>query len=402
MATVIVDGKEVQALKGAPSEIAARANVTAYVPRDAELLAAQGYRVLAVAGGLEGEISPVGLLALQDLPRADSRSVVARLSGLGVRVAMVTGDSLATARAVASQVGIAGRACSAPELRENVEQSLDCAIFAGVFPEDKFRLVSALQHAGHVVGMTGDGVNDAPALKQAEVGIAVATATDVAKASASLVLTNPGLTDTLAAVETSRRIYQRMLTYTLNKIIKTIEIALFLSLGVIFTHSFIVTPLLVVLLLFTNDFLTMSIATDRVRTSTTPDRWHIGTLMLAGAVLGGFILLLSLGLFFAARDFLVLLLPQLQTLVFATLVLTGQGMVYLVRERRHFWNSAPSPWMIFASVIDLIVVWLLATRGILMAPLPSAIVGVILVACVLFLAMLDFLKVPILKALSYR
>ncbi len=130
--------------------------------------------------------------------------------------------------------------------------------------------------------MTGDGVNDAPALKQAEVGIAVANATDVAKASASLVLTNPGLTDTLAAVETSRRIYQRMLTYTLNKIIKTVEVGLFLSIGVILTRTFIITPLLIVMLLFTNDFVTMSIATDHVSASPMPDRWHIRTLMLAG------------------------------------------------------------------------------------------------------------------------
>jgi H+-transporting ATPase len=187
---------------------------------------------------------------------------------------MVTGDGVATAQAVAAQVGIAGRTCSASDLRGNIDQVLDCAVFAGVFPEDKFHLVRALQQAGHIVGMTGDGVNDAPALKQAEVGIAVASATDVAKASASLVLTNPGLTDTLAAVETSRRIYQRMLTYTLNKIIKTVEIGLFLSIGVLLTRTFIITPLLIVMLLFTNDFVTMSIATDHVSASPMPDRWR--------------------------------------------------------------------------------------------------------------------------------
>jgi len=247
--------------------------------------------------------------------------------------------------------------------------------------------------------MTGDGVNDAPALKQAEVGIAVASATDVAKASASLVLTNPGLTDTLTAVETSRRIYQRMLTYTLNKIIKTVEITLFLSAGVILTRTFIITPLLIVMLLFTNDFVTMSIATDHVSASPMPDRWQIRSLMLAGISLGSFILLLSFGLFFYGRGFLRLPLPELQTLVFVTLVFTGQGMVYLVRERRHFWNSPPSQWMILSSIVDVSVVCLLSIRGILMAPLPASLAGAVLLACVLYLIALDFLKVPILRRL---
>ncbi len=324
------------------------------------------------------------------------------LTELGVRVAMVTGDGLATARAIAAQVGISGDACSAQDLRENMDKALGCAVFAGVFPEDKFQLVRALQQAGHVVGMTGDGVNDAPALKQAEVGIAVASATDVAKASASLVLIKPGLTDALAAVETSRRIYQRMLTYTLNKIIKTVESGLFLSVGVIATRTFVITPLLIVMLLFTNDFVTMSIATDHVSASPTPDCWDIRRLIMAGMSLGSLILLLSFGLFFFGRDFLHLPLSQLQTLVFIMLVFTGQGMVYLVRERHHFWNSAPSGWMMLSSIIDVGMVCLMARRGILMAPLPGAIIASVILACALFLIALDFLKVPILSRLMYK
>jgi H+-transporting ATPase len=395
------DGKELRALKGAPQAVAARVGHTTDIDADVERLAAGGYRVLAVAGGADGILRLIGLLALQDPPREDSKSLVARLNQLGVRVAMVTGDGLATASAVAAQVGISGRACSSRELRENIDQTLDCAVFAGVFPEDKFHLVRALQRAGHIVGMTGDGVNDAPALKQAEVGIAVSSATDVAKASASLVLTNPGLTDTLAAVETSRRIYQRMLTYTLNKIIKTVEVGLFLSIGVILSRTFIITPLLIVMLLFTNDFVTMSIATDHVSASPMPDRWHIRSLMLAGMSLGGLVLLLSFGLFFCGRDILHLPLPELQTLVFVTLVFTGQGMVYLVRERQHFWESAPSRWMILSSIMDVAVVCLMSVRGILMAPLPSAVIASVILACALYLIALDFLKVPILSRVMY-
>ena len=393
------NGQLIETLKGAPQAVAARAVAPPDLPADVERLAAGGYRVLAVAAGPADRTRVAGLLAMQDPPRVDSRELVHSLNQLGVRVTMVTGDGLATARAVAAQVGIEGRACAADELRRDPAITLECAVLAGVFPEDKFNLIRALQGSGKVIGMTGDGVNDAPALRQAEVGIAVASATDVAKASASLVLTNPGLTDILAAVETSRRIYQRMLTYTLNKIIKTVEIGLFLSLGVMLTRSFVVTPLLIVLLLFTNDFVTMSIATDHVSFSATPDRWRIGPLMAAGFTLGAAVLALSFGLFFYGRTVMRLPLSQLQTLVFVTLVFTGQGMVYLVRERGHFWKSRPSRWMLIASGVDIVVVCALAVSGVLMAPLAPLFVGAVLAICALYLAALDFLKVPALARL---
>ena len=231
----------------------------------------------AIAVGTENALHLAGLVALADAPREDSRQLVQSLRNLGVRVVMVTGDGPATAGAIATQVGIGDRTCPPEMLRgDRILQGVqECDVIAGVFLEDKFRLVQALQQTGHVTGMTGDGVNDAPALKQAEVGIAVANATDVAKAAASIVLTNQGLSDVVVAVETSRCIYQRMLTYTLNKIVKTIEIAIYLSLGMMLTGTFVITPLLIVLLLFTNDFVTMSIATDRVSFSYKPDRWRI-------------------------------------------------------------------------------------------------------------------------------
>jgi H+-transporting ATPase len=276
---------------------------------------------------------------------------------------------------------------------------LQSDVFAGVYPEDKFHIVQALQRAGTVTGMTGDGVNDAPALKKAEVGIAVANATDVAKAAASLVLTNPGLTDILAAVKTSRRIYQRMLTYTLNKIIKTIEIALLLSVGVMLTGSLVITPLLIVLLLFTNDFVTMSIATDTVSYSQQPDHWHIRSLVLVGLALGSLILVFSFGIFLAGRDWLQLPLPQLQTLVFITLVFTGQGTVYLVRQRQHFWKSRPSKWLVLSSAADIAVVSILASRGILMEAIPPQVLFGSLIACGCYLAAVDFVKIGLLRKL---
>ena len=292
--------------------------------------------MLAVASGSDRDtLRLAGLVALEDPPRADSGLLVRGLQDLGVRVVMVTGDNLATACAVAQRVGIGSRAAAADALDHlDGSRALDHDVYARVFPEHKIKLVRLLQAAGHIVGMTGDGVNDAPALKQADVGVAVASATDVARASAGVVLT----------------------------------VAVFLSIGVMLTNTFVITPLLIVLLLFTNDFVTMSIATDHVSYSRTPDRWNIKTLMLTGGALAVLVLLLSFTVFFVGRDVLGLPLTQLQTLVFVMLVATGQGNVYLICERAHFWQSRPSAWLVSTSMADLAVVASMATIGVLMTP----------------------------------
>ncbi|MDE3168719.1 MAG: plasma-membrane proton-efflux P-type ATPase, partial [Acidobacteriota bacterium] len=191
--------------------------------------------------------------------------------------------------------------------------------------------------------------------------------------------------------------YQRMLTYTLNKIVKTLEIAVFLSVGVMLTRVFVITPLLVVLLLFTNDFVTMSIATDRVSYSPRPDRWDIRTLMLIAAPLAALMLLLLFAVFFFGRDALHLALPQLQTLVFLTLVFTGQGNVYLVRERHRLWHSRPSRWLFLASGADVIAVSVMANFGILMAPIAWRITGCLGVVVVAYLVIIDALKVRVFR-----
>ncbi|HVW86986.1 MAG TPA: HAD-IC family P-type ATPase [Bryobacteraceae bacterium] len=384
-------------VKGAPSAIAALVGVPEL--EEAGQLARAGYRVLAVAAGKAQSMSPVGFLALLDPPRDDSARLIASLHNLGVRVVMITGDSAETARAIAAQVGITGEACSRERLRADIDAAANaCNVFAGVFPENKFHLVQALQRAGHVAGMTGDGVNDAPALKQAEVGVAVATATDVAKAAASIVLTNPGLGELVSAIETSRRIYQRMLTYTLNKIIKTLEIALFLTLGVVLTRTLIISPLLIVLLLFTNDFVTMSIATDRVGFSQLPERWRIRSLMLTALPLACLLVLFSLSVLFVGWRVLGLGTREIQTLAFLTLVFGGQGTVYLVRERSHLWRSRPSRWMLLSSGIDLLIVSALAARGVLMAPLRPVLIVSLLAAVMLYLFVVDYLKIAIFRS----
>ncbi len=392
------DGSRMRVMKGAPQTIAALTDGR-NIEVDVAELASQGNRVLAVASGPEsGPFQLAGLLGLQDTPRPDSQDLIRELNELGVRVVMVTGDDPLTAKAVAAQVGISGESCSGEMLRGiDGSSTPDCSIFAGVFPEDKFRLVQGLQKTGHVVGMTGDGVNDAPALKQAEVGIAVANATDVAKAAASLVLTRPGLSNILDAVKTSRRIYQRMLTYTLNKIIKTFQIALFLSLGFVFTRMFVVTPLLIILLLFANDFVTMSLSTDNVSYSRTPDQWKILPMIIAAFGLALPVLFLSFGFFYIANSVLHLPLGQLQTLMFVMLVFTGQANVYLVRERQHFWKSAPSRWMLLGTLADVILVGIFASQGILMTAIPLSYIAISLLVIALFIPCADWLKILIFK-----
>ncbi len=390
------NGSTTLAAKGAAEAIAALCTAPPDIAAAEAELAALGARVLAVAiGPAKGQMRLVGLLALEDPPRPDSAALVAGLRQLGVRVVMATGDAAPTAAAIAKRIGIEGEAGDAASLEgalAGTGDPLRFGVFARVLPEHKIALVRRLQQAGHIVGMTGDGVNDAPALRQAEVGIAVASATDVARAAAGIVLTSPGLVDALAAVRTSRAIYQRMLTYTINKIMKTLEIAVFLSLGVILTGQFVITPLLIVMLLFTNDFVTMTIATDRVTPSPKPDRWDVRALMTTGAALAGGVLVLSFTVFFAGRDWLGLPLAQLQTLVFVMLVATGQGNVYLVRERGPFWRSRPGAWLLASSVADLVVVVAMAATGVLMAAVKLSLLLALLVVVACYLLLLDQVK----------
>ena len=383
------------AMKGAALEVAALAGIKT-ISDEVSQLTAQGYRVLGVAFGEENKLRFAGLIALQDPPRKDSSALIATLRDLGIRVVMITGDSVGTAQSVAKEVGIGARACTAQMLnKSNFKDVNQYDVFAQVFPADKYRLVENFQQAGHITGMTGDGVNDAPALKQAEVGIAVASATDVAKAAASLVLTNPGLLDVITAVNVSRQIYQRMLTYTLNKIIKTLEIAIFMSVGVMLTGVFVITPLLMVLLMFTNDFVTMAIATDRVNGAKKPERWNISALMFTAAPLAACMLALSFSVFFVGRDYLHLPLDQLQTLIFIMLIFTGLGNVFIVRERRHFWQSRPSWWMIIATVLDIIVVSIMAIQGYLITAISPTFIAALFLVVLCYLALIDFVKVKL-------
>jgi H+-transporting ATPase len=282
------------------------------------------------------------------------------------------------------------------------DDALDCGVFAGVFPEDKYRLVRGFQRRGAVVGMSGDGVNDAPALRQAEAGVAVANATDVAKAAAAMVLTRPGLGDMVPAIETSRRVFQRVITYTLAMLTKKLEMMTLLVIGFLLTGHKPLTPLLMVLILFLNDFLTMSLSTDRMEFSSRPNRWTTRGILWVAIVIAGLRGLFSLGVFLYG-DFVLRLAPAaLQTLMFATLIFTSQAGVYLLRERGHFWRSRPSGLMLASTALALVVTALLAWRGVFMPALPPALLVTVFGAGLVYYAALDWPKVWLFAKFKLR
>jgi len=362
-------------------------------------LEGQGLRVLAVAAGPESAMKLIGLIALSDPPRNDSAALVTELRGLGVRTVMVTGDAPATATVVAKAVGLDGPLCPPGPIPEAVHPE-QFAVYAGVLPEDKYKLVKAFQKGGHTVGMCGDGANDAPALRQAQMGIAVSTATDVAKSAAGMVLTKPGLSGIVSAVKEGRMTFQRILSYTLNSITKKIVQVLFLGVGLIMTGQAVLTPLLMVLIMITGDFLGMALTTDNVRPSASPNAWKIGNLTIAGVIMGlGELVFCTAILAFGAYR-IGWKIDTLRSLAFVSIVAGNQATTYTNRERRHLWSSRPSPWLIASSAADLLIASTLAVAGLAMAPLPIWAVAAVLATAIAFAIILDLVKVPAFRRLQ--
>ena len=391
------DGLELHIIKGA-FEVIAR---VAEAPTDArhlvDALAQQGNRVLAVAAGPPGLLRLAGLIALSDPPREDSAKLVAALRGMNVRTVMVTGDSAVTAAAIAGKVGIDGVVCPTRPLSGDTSVD-EYGVFARVVPEQKYQLVKALQRHGHIVGMCGDGVNDAPALRQAQIGIAVSSATDVAKAAAGMVLTEPGLGGVVFAVHEGRVGFQRLLTYTFNMLVKKIEIVLFLAIGLGLTGHAVLTPALMVLLFLTNDFLSMSLTTDRASAAPSPSVWRMRNITAAAIVLGICKLGFSTAIVAAGKFKLGLPAGELRTLAFITLVFGNQALLYVLRERRHIWTSKPGNWVLASSVADIAITSTLALSGILMEPLAWPVMAAVFGAAIGFGLILDQIKLLVLAA----
>lgn len=363
----------------------------------------KGCRTIAVAVAKEEEPPEfVGLLAIADPPREDSGKMIAEIKGLGVRPVMLTGDSIAIAKEISEKVGIGGRIRRAGEL-EGLSREEQLALiqgsdgFAEVYPEDKYHIVKLLQESGQMVGMTGDGVNDSPALKQAELGTAVSEATDVAKASASIVLTKPGLSEIIDALKISRKTYQRMLTWVFNKIIKVIEVVILFTLGFFWLHNVLISLLGMSLLVFANDFVTMTIATDNVKSTENPNQWDIKNITLSSLLLGALFALEDLLVVFIGLNAFHLDFGRIQTLVLLSLVFNTQFRILIVRERKHFWSSVPGRNVLTVNLLTVLAFALLGVFGIIVPGIPAQAVGALLGITVAFVPVIDFVKYSLFR-----
>jgi H+-transporting ATPase len=379
-------GREFRVMKGSVRAVAKAAGLNAQglarLEGQASKWAQRGYRTLAVAkADAPGRWQLVGLVSLVDAPRPDSRQLLQELRDLGVEVKMLTGDALPIAREIASSVGLGEEVISAAQLRAAAEQSRARAAelalhsdgFAGVYPEDKYDVVKDLQAAGRVVGMTGDGVNDAPALRQAEVGIAVSNATDVAKGAASVVLTSEGLASIVDLVKNGRRIHQRILIWVTNKISRTILKASFVVIAFLVSGKFVVSAFAMLLVTFLNDSVKISLSTDNVRWSQQPATWDLKEAVKAAVALGLLMTVEALGLlYFGSQRFgLAVSDGSLHTFSFEILLYFAIFSILVVRESGHFWNSRPSRTMIIALVLDALAGAVIPSVGIPgLTPLP--------------------------------
>jgi H+-transporting ATPase len=386
-------GDVIRVVKGAFTAVAGLASAAPNAATIADELERKGFRVLAVAAGSSATLQIIGLIALSDPPRPDSVSLIAELKSLGVRTVMVTGDAPETAAIVAHAVGLDDTVCPSGPLPKDIKPQ-DFAIFASILPEGKFDLVKAFQKGGHAVGMCGDGANDAPALRQAQIGIAVSTATDVAKSAAGVVLTEAGLGGIVEAVKVGRITFQRILSYTLRSTIKKIAQVLLLAFGLLMTGQAILTPMLMVIIMITGDFLSMSLATDRVRPSATPNSWEIGKITRAGLILGFCFLAFCTSILAVGRFQMHYGIDTLRTLTAIVLVYGGQAITYAVRDRSHFWGLRPTKWLVLSTCADVLFISILAKRGIAMAPLSLTVLATILGATVMFWMVLSFVKIP--------
>jgi H+-transporting ATPase len=303
---------------------------------------------------------------------------------MGVEVKMVTGDQLAIAKEIGSQLGLDTDILDArllSEAREQTDQLSDAIEqahgFAQVFPEHKYRIVELLQQRGHIVGMTGDGVNDAPALKKADAGIAVAGATDAARAAADIVLLLPGLSVIIDAIKESRKTFQRMTNYAIYRIAETVALLGFLTLAIVFFNIYPVTAIMIVLLAILNDGAILSIAYDNVHYSNRPEAWHMRLVLSIATMLGIFALIRSFGIFSLGEYAFNLSRDSVQTLVYLNLSIGGHLTVFAARTRGPFWSVRPAPILLGAVIGTQVVATLIAVYGLFMHPLGWGYAGLV-------------------------
>ncbi|MCF6218508.1 MAG: plasma-membrane proton-efflux P-type ATPase [Gammaproteobacteria bacterium] len=411
------DGSTFQVVKGAPQVIMAMAGLSDEMQVRAQQVVAdfaeQGYRALGVArrdGGAAGWTF-LGILSLFDPPRTDSTETIASIRAYGISMKMVTGDNLAIAKQVAAKLGLGSNILCADALpvandhhdqKTSVEAVEKADGFAEVFPEHKFAIVKILQKHDHITGMTGDGVNDAPALKQADVGIAVSGATDAARAAADLVLTAPGLSVIVNAIEEARRIFERMNAYAIYRISETIRIMFFVVLAMVFFGFYPITAVMIILLAFFNDLPIMTIAYDHTNLEKDPVRWNMRQVITVATAMGIVGVIGSFGMLLIAMDWMLLDVTQIQTYVFLKMAVAGHLVLFVARSKGHFWQHPwPAPIMIWSALITKLAATLLAAYGFgLITPITWPEIALIWGYSIASALLTDWVKVQVYRHMS--
>jgi len=375
-------GVTIEVTKGAPQVILALTEITDDIKSDVEQkineFAQRGFRSLGVAKrDAGGDWRFLGVLPLYDPPRTDAKATIDTAKKMGVKVKMVTGDQVAIGKEIAAQLGLGTNILDAVILSETkphetaqqAEMIEKADGFAQVFPEHKYHIVDVLQKEGHITGMTGDGVNDAPALKKADAGIAVSGATDAARAAADIVLLTPGLSVIIDAIKESRKIFQRMNSYAIYRIAETIRVLLFMTLCIIIFNFYPVTAVMIVLLALLNDGAILSIAYDRTYYSDEPEAWDMKVVLGVASMLGLMGVIETFGLFYIAERYLDLNREIIQPLIYLKLSVAGHLTVFVARTRGPFWSIKPAPILLIAVIVTQLVATLISVYGILMPAL---------------------------------
>ena len=406
-------GRTFRVSKGAPQVIAALCDsdgATTQVVDVVDRFAIHGYRSLGVARThRDGAWRLMGVLALADPPREDSAATISAAKEIGIEVKMVTGDQVAIGREIARQVGLGEQILDAAILDTTADDDdLGARVeatdgFAQVFPEHKYRIVRLLQARGHIVGMTGDGVNDAPALKQADAGIAVAGATDAARAAADVVLLAPGLSVIVDAIGQAREIFARLTSYATYRIAETIRVLLLITLAVVFMNFFPVTAVMIVFLALLNDGAILSIAYDHVRGSPKPVKWDMRVVLTIATVLGVIGVVATFVLFFLADKVFGLSHDFIRTLIYLKLSVAGQLTIFLTRTRGPFWSPpTPAPLLLGAVITAQTIATLISVYGVAMTPLGWRWAGLVWAYAVVWFLVNDRIKLAAYYWLDHR
>jgi H+-transporting ATPase len=405
------DGEQFSVSKGAPQSILAllgdREATGEKLMQQVDTFAARGHRALAVARQVKGEPWKLtGWIALHDPAREDSAETIKKAMEMGVQVKMVTGDHRAIAKEISKEIHL-GTNIAEPAAfidkpdRESQKIVEATDVFAQVFPEHKHHIVELLQARGHIVGMTGDGVNDAPALKKADVGIAVAGATDAARSAADIVLTKKGLSVIIDAIQQSRKIFQRMNNYAVYRIAETIRVLFFITFSILVFRFYPVTALMIVLLALLNDAPIMTIAFDRVKYSPQPDRWNMRTVLGIATFLGIIGVISSFMALYIGKDLFHLSREILQSFIYLKLSVAGQLTVFVARTRGHFWSIKPSKPLLSAVIITQAIATLIVVYGFLLPAMGWKLALFVWGYALAAFLITDFLKVRLYRLLDH-